>query len=93
MEHPRLLRRVPPAALLLPALAVLAALVVQTFPNYDTAYHLVWGRELLDGHTPTVETYRARIREKTGLKTRADLVRYGLEAGLLTSEGTGEPGR
>lgn len=27
----------------------------------------------------TVETYRARIKEKTGLRTRADFVRYGLE--------------
>ena len=30
----------------------------------------------------TVETYRARVREKTGLKTRADFVRYGQETGL-----------
>lgn len=39
----------------------------------------------------TVETYRARLREKTGLKTRADFVRYGLEAGLIgaaPTEGT-----
>lgn len=35
----------------------------------------------------SVETYRARIREKTGLKTRADFVRYGLEVGLLKSPG------
>jgi DNA-binding NarL/FixJ family response regulator len=34
----------------------------------------------------TVETYRARIREKTGLKTRADLVRHGLATGLLTAD-------
>ncbi len=38
----------------------------------------------------TVETYRARIREKTGLKTRADLVRYGLATGLLAVD-PGEP--
>jgi two-component system response regulator NreC len=31
----------------------------------------------------TVETYRARIREKTGLKSRAELTQYGLNAGLL----------
>lgn len=31
----------------------------------------------------SVDTYRARVREKLGLKTRADFVRYGLEAGLL----------
>jgi two-component system response regulator NreC len=38
----------------------------------------------------TVETYRARIREKLGLKTRADLVRFALETGLL---GPGKPTR
>jgi DNA-binding NarL/FixJ family response regulator len=58
-------------------------------------------REVLDllvrGHThqemadkmflsiKTIETYHGRIREKTGLKTRADFVRFGLEAGLLQS--------
>ena len=45
------------------ALAVLAAvglwLAVPTFPNYDAYYHLVWGRELLDGRTPGFEAYAA----------------------------------
>jgi len=40
------------AALLLWALA-------PTYPNYDSYYHLVWGRELLDGLTPTFEAYAA----------------------------------
>jgi DNA-binding NarL/FixJ family response regulator len=31
----------------------------------------------------TVETYRARIAEKLGLRSRADLVRYAEEVGLL----------
>jgi DNA-binding NarL/FixJ family response regulator len=31
----------------------------------------------------TVETYRARIAEKLGLRTRADLTRYAVEAGFL----------
>src|SRR5262249_43243783 len=31
----------------------------------------------------TIETYRARIGEKLGLRSRADLVRYALELGLL----------
>src|SRR5436309_991564 len=31
----------------------------------------------------TVETYRARIAEKLGLRTRAEVVRYALELGLL----------
>lgn len=33
----------------------------------------------------TIETYRARVREKTGLITRADFVQYGLDTGLLGS--------
>lgn len=32
----------------------------------------------------TVETYRARLAQKLGLSTRADLIRYALETGLLT---------
>jgi len=31
----------------------------------------------------SVETYRARLRDKTGLKSRADYVRYGLDSGML----------
>ena len=34
----------------------------------------------------TVATYRARLMEKLDLKTRADLVRYALSIGLLTSK-------
>ena len=31
----------------------------------------------------TVETHRARIHQKLGLRTRAELVRYALARGLL----------
>ena len=31
----------------------------------------------------TIATYRARLADKLGFKTRADIVRYALEAGLL----------
>jgi two-component system response regulator NreC len=31
----------------------------------------------------TVETYRARIADKLGLRTRADIIRYAVEMGLL----------
>jgi Ni,Fe-hydrogenase I cytochrome b subunit len=47
------------------AFAVLAAaatvgfLVYPTYPNYDSYYSLLWGRELLDAELPTFETYRA----------------------------------
>lgn len=34
----------------------------------------------------TVETYRSRFAEKLGLKSRADIVRYALEIGLLSTE-------
>ena len=30
-----------------------------TYPNYDAYYHLVWGRELLDGGAPSFQAYRA----------------------------------
>ncbi|HUK48184.1 MAG TPA: response regulator transcription factor [Terriglobales bacterium] len=34
----------------------------------------------------TVETYRGRFAEKLGLKTRADVVQYALNVGLLSAE-------
>jgi two-component system, NarL family, response regulator NreC len=34
----------------------------------------------------SIDTYRARIREKLGLNTRADIVRYALETGVLNRE-------
>lgn len=34
----------------------------------------------------TIETYRTRITDKLGLRTRPELVRYALEIGLLGSE-------
>jgi two-component system response regulator NreC len=34
----------------------------------------------------TVETYRSRIAEKLGLRTRRDVVRYCVQMGLLTAE-------
>lgn len=33
----------------------------------------------------SVQTYRSRIREKLGLRTRADIVRYALDAGILSA--------
>ena len=44
------------------------------------------------GRSPrTIEAYRARIMEKLGLETRADLVRYALGEGLLEAAGNGDP--
>jgi hypothetical protein len=41
------------------AAAVALFLLAPTYPNYDAYYHLVWGRELLDGLAPTFEAYKA----------------------------------
>src|SRR3954449_13344000 len=41
------------------ALATLVGFFVfPTYPNYDSLYSLIWGRELLHGHTPSFEVYR-----------------------------------
>ncbi len=45
------------AALALAAVVVWA--LVPTYPNYDAYYHLAWGRELLDGQSPSFEAYKA----------------------------------
>jgi hypothetical protein len=37
---------------------VLGTLVYPTYPNYDSYYSLLWGRELLDGHRPHFEGFR-----------------------------------
>jgi two-component system response regulator NreC len=39
----------------------------------------------------SVETYQSRMREKLNLRSRADIVRYALESGLLTREHSMEP--
>jgi DNA-binding NarL/FixJ family response regulator len=39
----------------------------------------------LDLSVKTVESYRARLMEKLGMKTRADLTRFAIETGLMQS--------
>ena len=39
--------------------AVLVWAITRTYPNYDSYYHLVWGRQLLDGIEPTFTAYAA----------------------------------
>jgi hypothetical protein len=55
--------RTPRAELVVVAALALAAVVawalVPTYPNYDTYFHLVWGRELLDGQRPSFTAYAA----------------------------------
>ena len=54
-------------------------LVAEGFSSRDIA-------EQIFVSTKTVETYRRRFAEKLGLETRADIVRYALDLGLLSSE-------
>lgn len=54
-------------------------LVAEGFSSREIAEQILVG-------TKTVETYRARFAEKLGLKSRADVVRYALELGLLSPE-------
>jgi DNA-binding NarL/FixJ family response regulator len=51
-------------------------LAAQGFSNKEIAGRLEVGLK-------TVETYRARASEKLGLRTRADIVRFGVEQGWL----------
>jgi DNA-binding NarL/FixJ family response regulator len=56
-------------------------LVAQGYTNQQIADHLGLS-------VKTVETYRARLVEKLGLQSRAELVRYALDSGLFGGEGT-----
>jgi hypothetical protein len=38
---------------------VVLFVVYPTFPNYDSYYSLLWGREVLDGRLPSFDAYRA----------------------------------
>jgi hypothetical protein len=41
------------------SLAVLVGFVVYpTYPNYDSYYSMIWGREVLHGHVPSFKVYR-----------------------------------
>ena len=54
-------------------------LVAEGFSSREIAEQILVG-------TKTVETYRGRFAEKLGLTSRADMVRYALEIGLLSPE-------
>jgi DNA-binding NarL/FixJ family response regulator len=59
-------------------------LVAQGYTNQQIADHLGLS-------VKTVETYRARLVEKLGLQSRAELVRYALDSGLFGREGGPAP--
>lgn len=51
-------------------------LIAQGYSNHEIA-------EQLTVSVKTIETHKARIQEKLGLRTRAELVRYAIQKGLL----------
>ncbi len=65
------------------ALAVGAWALAATYPNYDAYYHLVWGRELLDGMTPGFEAYAAPTQHPLYLGVAALLSVFGEDADRL----------
>ena len=78
---PRRVEVIAVAALALAAVVVWA--LVRTYPNYDAYYHLVWGRELLDGHAPTFEAYQAPTEHPLYLALCAVLGLFGEHADRL----------
>src|SRR4051795_9502901 len=63
--------------------AVLAGALVPTYPNYDTYYHVVWGRELFDGVKPTFTAYAAPTEHPLFLALCAALGLLGGDADRL----------
>ena len=61
-------------------------LVAEGFSSREIAERILVG-------TKTVETYRGRFAEKLGLTSRANIVRYALEIGLLSPEKFSTPPR
>jgi two-component system response regulator NreC len=51
-------------------------LIAQGYSNHEIA-------EQLTVSVKTIETHKARIQEKLGLRTRAELVRYAMQKGML----------
>jgi hypothetical protein len=78
MPSASLIRRGPAVALvLLIAAVVVGTFVYPTYPNYDSYYSLIWGRELLHAHLPTFEVYRAPTEHPLALAFGAALAVLG----------------
>jgi hypothetical protein len=65
---------------LLCAGALIGYLVYPTYPNYDSAYSLIWGRELVDGVLPSFDAYRAPTQHPLAVVVGAVLSLLGDEA-------------
>jgi hypothetical protein len=83
-EAPARRRRATPwPALALAALALgtlVGFLVRPTFPNYDSYYSLLWGREVLHGTLPSFDAYRAPTEHPLAIAFGALLALVGDDA-------------
>ena len=81
MPSASLTRRGPAVALALLIVAVaVGTLVYPTYPNYDSYYSLLWGREILHLHLPTFDVYRAPTEHPLALV-------FGAALSLLSRNG------
>jgi hypothetical protein len=58
-------------------------LVRVTYPNYDSYYSLIWGREILHGQVPSFEAYRAPTEHPLAVALGAGLSLFGHNADRL----------
>jgi len=63
--------------------AVVGFFVRLTYPNYDSYYSLIWGREALHGHLPSFEAYRAPTEHPLAVAFGAVLSVFGTHADRL----------
>ena len=78
MPSASLTRRGPAVALALLIVAVaVGTLLYPTYPNYDSYYSLLWGREILHLHLPTFDVYRAPTQHPLALVFGAALSLLG----------------
>jgi hypothetical protein len=68
------------ALVALTAAALVGFFVRVTYPNYDSYYSLVWGREIVHGHLPSFEAYRAPTEHPLAVAIGALLSVFGHSA-------------
>ncbi|MBI5105413.1 MAG: hypothetical protein HZB46_10630 [Solirubrobacterales bacterium] len=57
--------------------AAIGFLVYPTYPNYDSAYSLLWGRELVHGTLPSFDAYRAPTEHPLAVAAGAVVSLFG----------------
>jgi hypothetical protein len=68
------------ALVVLTVAAVVGFFVRVTYPNYDSYYSLIWGREIVHGHLPSFEAYRAPTEHPLAVAIGALLSVFGHSA-------------